>query len=94
MILLLMQDMELLKHLEGLTKLGVTPIHRTSFEPVKSLVLGEKEVKLEGMIMEEQSETLSSKKEFAFPRVPYYPKLDEESLLVLLLELSLDPFVS
>ena len=31
------------KHLEGLTKLGVTPIHRTSFEPVKSLVLGEKE---------------------------------------------------
>lgn len=27
------------KHLEGLTKLGVTPIHRTSFEPVKSLVL-------------------------------------------------------
>ena len=31
------------KHLEGLTKLGVTPIHRTSFEPVKSLVSGEKE---------------------------------------------------
>ena len=31
------------KHLEVLTKLGVTPIHRTSFEPVKSLVLGEKE---------------------------------------------------
>lgn len=31
------------KHLEGLTKLGVTPIHRTSFEPVKSLVLGKKE---------------------------------------------------
>jgi len=31
------------KHLEGLKKLGVTPIHRTSFEPVKSLVLGEKE---------------------------------------------------
>ncbi|KYF32384.1 Ribonuclease HII [Streptococcus mitis] len=31
------------KHLEGLEKLGVTPIHRTSFEPVKSLVLGEKE---------------------------------------------------
>ncbi|BDT64615.1 ribonuclease HII [Streptococcus parapneumoniae] len=26
------------KHLEGLTKLGVTPIHRTSFEPIKSLV--------------------------------------------------------
>lgn len=32
------------KHLEGLTKLGVTPIHRTSFEPVKSLVLGKKKV--------------------------------------------------
>ncbi len=31
------------KHLEGLEKLGVTPIHRTSFEPVKSLVSGEKE---------------------------------------------------
>ena len=31
------------KHLEGLTKLGVTPIHRTSFEPVKSLVSGKKE---------------------------------------------------
>lgn len=31
------------KHLEALTKLGITPIHRTSFEPVKSLVLGEKE---------------------------------------------------
>ncbi len=31
------------KHLEGLKKIGVTPIHRTSFEPVKSLVLGEKE---------------------------------------------------
>lgn len=31
------------KHLEGLTKLGATPIHRTSFEPVKSLVLGKKE---------------------------------------------------
>ena len=30
------------KHLEVLTKLGVTPIHRTSFEPVKSLVSGEK----------------------------------------------------
>ena len=26
------------KHLEGLEKLGVTPIHRTSFEPVKTLV--------------------------------------------------------
>lgn len=44
------------KHLEGLTKLGVTPIHRTSFEPVKSLVLGK----------EEQSEIVRSKKEFAF----------------------------
>lgn len=31
------------KHLEGLEKLGVTPIHRTSFEPIKSLVSGEKE---------------------------------------------------
>ena len=31
------------KHLEGLEKLGVTPIHRISFEPVKSLVSGEKE---------------------------------------------------
>lgn len=31
------------KHLEGLKKLGATPIHRTSFEPVKSLVLGKKE---------------------------------------------------
>ncbi|CAM1665060.1 ribonuclease HII [Streptococcus mitis] len=31
------------KHLEGLEKLGVTPIHRTSFEPVKSLVLSKKE---------------------------------------------------
>ena len=30
------------KHLEGLKKLGVTPIHRTSFEPVKSLVSREK----------------------------------------------------
>ena len=26
------------KHLEGLKKYGVTPIHRTSFEPIKSLV--------------------------------------------------------
>lgn len=32
------------KHLEGLTKLGVTPIHRTSFEPVKSLVLGKRKL--------------------------------------------------
>ena len=31
------------KHLLGLEKLGVTPIHRISFEPVKSLVSGEKE---------------------------------------------------
>ena len=31
------------KHLDGLEELGVTPIHRTSFEPVKSLVAGEKE---------------------------------------------------
>lgn len=31
------------KHLDSLIKLGVTPIHRTSFEPVKSLVLGKKE---------------------------------------------------
>ena len=42
--------------------------------------------------MEEQSETLSSKKEICLClQVPYYPKLDEESLLVSLLELSLDP---
>ncbi|MFS9180415.1 ribonuclease HII [Streptococcus timonensis] len=26
------------KHLEGIAKLGITPIHRTSFEPIKSLV--------------------------------------------------------
>ena len=31
------------KHLEGLDKLGVTPIHRTSFEPIKSLVVANKE---------------------------------------------------
>ena len=31
------------KHLEGLEKLGVTPIHRTSFEPIKSLVATNKE---------------------------------------------------
>ena len=31
------------KHLEGLEKLGVTPIHRTSFEPVKTLVLTKKD---------------------------------------------------
>lgn len=27
------------KHLEGLEKYGVTPIHRTSFEPIKTIVL-------------------------------------------------------
>ena len=43
MILLLMQDMEQLNTWKASTKLGVTPIHRTSFEPVKSLVSGEKE---------------------------------------------------
>ncbi len=26
------------KHFEGIAKLGITPIHRTSFEPIKSLV--------------------------------------------------------
>lgn len=31
------------KHLEGLEKLGVTPIHRTSFEPVKTLVSTKKD---------------------------------------------------
>ena len=31
------------KHLEGLHKLGVTPIHRTSFEPVKTLVSTKKD---------------------------------------------------
>ena len=31
------------KHLESLDKLGVTPIHRTSFEPIKSLVSANKE---------------------------------------------------
>ena len=31
------------KHLEGLDKLGVTPIHRASFEPIKSLVSAKKE---------------------------------------------------
>ena len=31
------------KHLEGLDKQGVTPIHRTSFEPIKSLVTANKE---------------------------------------------------
>ena len=30
-------------HLEGLDKQGVTPIHRTSFEPIKSLVAANKE---------------------------------------------------
>lgn len=28
------------KHIEGLSKLGITPIHRQSFEPVKSLIEG------------------------------------------------------
>ncbi len=54
------------KHLKGLTKLGVTPIHRTSFEPVKSLVLGKKESQLKGNTMEEQYEIVRSKKEFTF----------------------------
>ena len=31
------------KHLEGLKKLGITPIHRTSFEPVKTLVSTKKD---------------------------------------------------
>ena len=31
------------KHLKGLEKLGVTPIHRTSFEPVKTLVSTKKD---------------------------------------------------
>ena len=31
------------KHLDGLEKLGVTPIHRTSFEPIKSLLAANKE---------------------------------------------------
>ena len=26
------------KHLEGIEKYGVTPIHRTSFEPIKSII--------------------------------------------------------
>lgn len=28
------------EHVEGLNKLGITPIHRRSFEPIKSLVEG------------------------------------------------------
>ena len=31
------------KHLEGIAKLGITPIHRTSFEPIKSMVATPKE---------------------------------------------------
>ena len=31
------------KHLEGIDKHGITPIHRTSFEPVKTLVVSSKE---------------------------------------------------
>ena len=31
------------KHLEGIDKHGITPIHRTSFEPVKTLVASSKE---------------------------------------------------
>ncbi len=29
------------EHLEGLNKLGITPIHRKTFEPIKSMVAGE-----------------------------------------------------
>jgi ribonuclease HII len=28
------------EHLEGLNKLGITPIHRKTFEPIKSMVAG------------------------------------------------------
>ena len=31
------------KHIDGLEKNGVTPIHRTSFEPIKTLVASSKE---------------------------------------------------
>lgn len=31
------------KHLEGLEKQGITPIHRLSFEPIKSMILSNKE---------------------------------------------------
>ena len=31
------------KHLESISKLGITPIHRTSFEPIKSMVATPKE---------------------------------------------------
>ena len=31
------------KHLEGLAKLGLTAIHRTTFEPIKSMVATSKE---------------------------------------------------
>lgn len=44
--------------------------------------------------MEEQSEIVRSKKEFAFASSIYYPKLVEESLSASSLELSSDPFVS
>ncbi|MFX3683397.1 ribonuclease HII, partial [Streptococcus suis] len=27
-------------HLEGLNKLGITPIHRKTFEPIQSMVAG------------------------------------------------------
>ncbi|MCQ8265610.1 ribonuclease HII [Streptococcus suis] len=30
------------EHLEGLNKLGITPIHRKTFEPIKSMLAGEK----------------------------------------------------
>lgn len=36
------------KHLEGLDRYGVTPIHRKTFEPIKSLIVDEKERKMEG----------------------------------------------
>ncbi len=36
------------KHLAGLDRYGVTPIHRKTFEPIKSLIVDEKERKMEG----------------------------------------------
>lgn len=36
------------KHLEGLDRYGVTPIHRKTFEPIKSLIVDEKDRKMEG----------------------------------------------
>ncbi len=52
------------KHLEGLEKLGVT---RTSFEPVKRTLVSIKERQVRGNDYGgEQSEVLSSRKEFAF----------------------------